>query len=372
MLKQKCTGLVLNLFALLLATTLSLSITTNAFAAGTGSKTITTKSTQTVQVKTASEADKAFAKALSSLQSPVTFKSTEGLNLIKTLDAYIEKTPDININGYECEYAGNTYTFTFLYYDSEFVLGALKKGSPDGLTDKGKYIYKEVSRIIPEIIGEDMTDYEKAKAVHDYLVLNTAYDEENFRKATIPPESYTAYGLFKNGVAVCQGYTEAFKLMMNYLGVETMAVSGTADGIDHIWNKIKLDGEYYNIDVTMDDPAPDREGQISYAYFNVTDKMLSNDHIWPTDAYPSAQATDYYYYNYEVKASSAATVDQLTDILTASLKDRQTELTVLLGFEGTSNGLSGAMKKAAKSLNLGLSYNCSVSGNVATFTVEYQ
>ncbi len=370
--QSRSIGIVQRLVALLLATTLSLSITTNTFAAATGTKATAAKSTQTVQVKTASEADKAFTKALTSLQNPATFKSAEGLNLIKTLDAYIEKTPDVNINGYECEYAGNLYTFTFLYYDSEFVLRALQKGSPDGLTDKRKYIYKEVSRILSEIIDQDMTDYEKAKAVHDYLVLNTAYDEENFRKGTIPPESYTAYGLFKNGVAVCQGYTEAFKLMMNYLGVKTMAVSGTANGIDHIWNKVELGGEYYNIDVTMDDPAPDRKGQISYAYFNVTDKMLLSDHIWPEDAYPSAEATDYYYYNYEIKASSAASVDELTDILTTSLKEGQTELTVLLGFEGTSDNLTGAMKKAAKSLNLGLSYNCSVSGNVATFTVEYQ
>lgn len=165
----------------------------------------------------------------------------------------------------------------------------------DGRT---KRMYEEANRIIAEIITPEMSDMEKELAIHDYIVLHTAYDYDNYLNDTIPNDSYSAYGVLFNGTAVCQGYAMATQLLLELAGIETQIVSGTANGGGHAWNKVKLDGEYYNLDVTWDDPVPDTAGEISYSYFNITDKELSEDHKWETAGWPAATATRYDYYEY--------------------------------------------------------------------------
>jgi transglutaminase/protease-like cytokinesis protein 3 len=62
--------------------------------------------------------------------------------------------------------------------------------------------------------------------------------------------------------------------------IENHFVRGTADGVSHGWNKVKIDGEYYNIDVTYDDPVTKYDVGARYQYFLVTDDELRKDHSW--------------------------------------------------------------------------------------------
>lgn len=71
----------------------------------------------------------------------------------------------------------------------------------------------KAKEIIEQIIKPGMSDIDKAKAIHDYIIRNTKYDYENWLNNTIPPVSYTAYGVLIKGMGVCQGYTEAFNLL---------------------------------------------------------------------------------------------------------------------------------------------------------------
>lgn len=96
---------------------------------------------------------------------------------------------------------------------------------------------------------------DKVAAVHDWLVRNVAYDESD-RLA-----SHTAYGLFANGTAVCEGYSQAFKLAMDELGVPCTIVR--SEDMAHQWNMVCLDGTWYHVDVTWDDPTPDAGWQDS-------------------------------------------------------------------------------------------------------------
>ncbi|HEY5587048.1 MAG TPA: stalk domain-containing protein [Ruminiclostridium sp.] len=156
-------------------------------------------------------------------------------------------------------------------------------------------VVNKMKDIISKVIKEDMTDYEKELAIHDYLVLNYKYDYDNYLKDTIPSQSYTSYGLLINGTGVCQAYAETTKLLLNAVGIECEMVTGTANGGDHAWNIVELDNEYYMLDVTWDDPVPDEQGKVRHNYFNVTTDQLSQDHIWDRSNWPIANGTKYHY-----------------------------------------------------------------------------
>ena len=138
----------------------------------------------------------------------------------------------------------------------------------------------KVKKVVASINKSGLSDVDKVKAVHDYLVLNTAYDYANQQKKTIPADSYTAHGALLGGIAVCDGYTKAAQLLLNKLGVENHYVVGnTADGL-HSWNQVKLNGNYYFVDVTWNDPVPNKAGTIAYEYFLITSNQLRKDHSW--------------------------------------------------------------------------------------------
>lgn len=151
---------------------------------------------------------------------------------------------------------------------------------------------QKVDSILKKIIKPNYSDYDKVKAVHDYIVLNTAYDYENFKKDTVPEESYMAYGSLVKGVAVCDGYVRAASLLLDRLGIENIYVTGyvAGDGL-HSWNMVKLDGKYYHMDTTWDDPVPNKPGYVGYNYFLVSSKQLAKDHTWDQSKYPVANST---------------------------------------------------------------------------------
>ncbi|WP_010303296.1 transglutaminase domain-containing protein [Kurthia senegalensis] len=115
------------------------------------------------------------------------------------------------------------------------------------------------------------TDVDRIKAVNDYIVLNTRY-------GGLTTDRYSMYGVALNKQAVCQGYASTAYYMLKKLGFQTYYVTGNANGLRHAWNKVKVDGSWYNLDVTWNDPVPNIANQVSYKYFLLSDKMLNRDH----------------------------------------------------------------------------------------------
>jgi hypothetical protein len=135
-------------------------------------------------------------------------------------------------------------------------------------------------------------DYERVKFLHDYIISKVTYDEEAYREGDAADEKtqalpYTAYGALLEGKALCGGYAKLFELVMHRLGYDCEYVTGTAGGGPHAWNLIRLDGDYYYIDLTWDD---NDEGFASYTYFCVNDEVLRRTHTIDSE-YPSAKAT---------------------------------------------------------------------------------
>ena len=192
-----------------------------------------------------------------------------------------------------------TYYKTVFYLnnsDNYYVLAALT-GDYSFTEDqrKAKQLAAQVEEIQNAIMEEGMTEDKKVKAVHDYLIDHTSYMEQE-EESGEGSDEYTAYGVLMNHEGVCSGYTQAFQLFMKLNGIENKIVLGEADGVSHSWNLIFLDGDWYHVDTTWDDPVPDEENRHVYAYYNVTDEDMEASHSWKKEDYPKAEGTKYNYY----------------------------------------------------------------------------
>ena len=162
---------------------------------------------------------------------------------------------------------------------------------------------KEIEQIrdefIRENITEDMSEYEKILKVHDYIILNSRYDERLIKDGLIPPESNSSYGILALGVGVCDGYSKAMKYLLDGLDIKSTIVVGRAGGENHAWNLVYISGDYYHIDATWNDPITNNgANNLRYNYFNLTDDEISKSHSWEKDKYPSANNNKYNYFNY--------------------------------------------------------------------------
>ncbi|MBR5227760.1 MAG: hypothetical protein IKV94_03890 [Clostridia bacterium] len=152
----------------------------------------------------------------------------------------------------------------------------------------------KVNEVISEVIKDGMSDFEKEVAVHDYLVSHVAYyncDND------IPFEKHTVYGALIEREAVCDGISKAFQLILKKLNIRTITVTGVADGMSHAWNKVKLENNWYNVDVTSD--STDDGKYVNHIYFNLTDEKISKTHtVDNLFIKPIANSEKYNYYEY--------------------------------------------------------------------------
>ena len=133
---------------------------------------------------------------------------------------------------------------------------------------------EEVSNLLKSLDLSNKTDYQKVKAIYDYISSNVTYDHDNLNDESYSLK-YTAYAALINKTAVCQGYASLFYRLALDAGVDTRVISGEAGG-PHAWNIVKLNGKYYNLDSTWD------AGRSTYAYFlkNTND---FDDHVRDND-----------------------------------------------------------------------------------------
>jgi hypothetical protein len=183
-------------------------------------------------------------------------------------------------------------------YDHAAILAAYRGGDETALAAKDREILEKCREIIDSLIREDMSDYEKELAIHDWLVENTRYDEITlFLIHLHDPNNETPYGPLLRGKATCLGYTTAFQLLMDMLELPCITVNGFTRKVEeHAWNMVELDGDWYCVDVTWDDPAglSGLDLKLNHKYFNVTSDFLrETDHQWDENGVPEATAVEY-------------------------------------------------------------------------------
>lgn len=134
---------------------------------------------------------------------------------------------------------------------------------------------------LPEILGNipvSATDFEVELQIHDWLVKNCRYD-------TSAPNCYDAYGAIVDGRAVCQGYAYAMQYLLYRAGIQCLFVSGSSQNQPHGWNIVLINGNYYQLDITWDDPLS-QTPVLSHQYFNLTDTEIGFDHTTDSTNYP--------------------------------------------------------------------------------------
>lgn len=160
-------------------------------------------------------------------------------------------------------------------------------------------INKQVDKIMNEVIDSSMSDYNKIKAIHDYIINNTKYDVERNINKDSPYLSYKAYGPLIEGYATCNGYTDAMAIFLDKLGIKNFKIAtelSQIDEIGHVWNAVYINGKWLHLDLTWDDPVSDNGiDYLQHKYFLITDEELVNtdsgtvvikDHIYNRSIYP--------------------------------------------------------------------------------------
>lgn len=189
------------------------------------------------------------------------------------------------------------------------------EGSVDAIGEDSFALYERAQEILSEIITDDMSEYEIVKAIHDYLVNHTKYVGNAVRKGQ-------PFGPIVDGQAVCEGYAHAFQVLCEMCDIDCLYISGIARGA-HGWNKVKVDGVWYNVDVTWDDPIG---GSLRYDYFLVSDSALARDHSWDRTWVPAC-GTDYpREHTNSQETTTTTTSDTVAD--TGTKRDPSVETTV--------------------------------------------
>ncbi len=231
-------------------------------------------------------------------------------------------------------------------YDDTAVVSAFKLGDDSGLSEFDREIYREALNWIGEFFSDDMSTDEIVLAAHDYITTHCAYDDNELALFSERSEnSENPYGALINNKAICMGYTTTFQLFMDMLGVESIIIRGESDGEEHAWNMVHIGEKWYHVDCTWDDYLPDYEGRpAAHAFYMLTDAAVQIDHVWDSEATPTADSEDMNYYmsngliaeNTEqmMEIIEAAAKKGLTEAEFALPKDYDTESMYFLKFEG--------------------------------------
>ena len=162
---------------------------------------------------------------------------------------------------------------------------------------------EQEKRRILNCVEEGMSDVEKALVVHDYMALNYEYDTTY--------SIYSAEGMFENKTGVCQAYALAFKEIMEELDIPCQIV--TSHAMNHAWNLVMIDGEWYHVDITWDDPIPDMLGRARHIFFLLSDDAISDagyymrpHHSWTAKNVADSDRYDGYFW-YDVESAIITT-----------------------------------------------------------------
>lgn len=124
--------------------------------------------------------------------------------------------------------------------------------------DDIRMIKEAVKTIEDKIFDPKLSKRDQIKKVHDYIIENSKYDSNRTDNGVINYKSDIAYGPLIEGYGICGGYSDAMELFLEDLDVKSFKVSSNT----HVWNAVYLDGTWYNLDLTWDDPVTNTGDQI--------------------------------------------------------------------------------------------------------------
>lgn len=154
--------------------------------------------------------------------------------------------------------------------------------------DEINEINNKVDKILNDNVNNNMPPKEKIKVIHDYIIDHTEYDKLKYEnKNDDTYKSNTAYGVLIEGYGTCNGYADAMEIFLDKMNIINYKISNE----EHIWNLVYLDGKWYHLDLTWDDPISDININRD-TYFLISTKTLEkiNDgtHTFDKNIYSEA------------------------------------------------------------------------------------
>lgn len=247
-----------------------------------------------------------------------------------------------------------------------------------------------VQSILQQLDIENKSVHDQIKLIHDFIVRHIQYDESLTK--------YTAYEALFEQQAVCQGYALLGYMMYSEAGIPVRIAEGTVQSGEHAWVMLQVEGQWFHLDLTWDDPIGQSEDHVSYKYYLVSDAKLREDHSW-VRTYPTAALSYEDLLQQQLKQAAdedsrsqimairasldlhwndeeytVASKEQLHSVIRGATKQREPELKFRY-VDGSY--LLDDLKNAFKAVNIALSYQVSYSqwsadGDVlVTIQIEY-
>jgi len=181
-----------------------------------------------------------------------------------------------------------------------------------------EYSYKEMltkrDMILAQIITDNMSEFDKLRAVHGWLAKNVSYNTDawswwrfdiygngwnpNWTPVRYEHEHQMAWSALVLQTTVCAGYADAFLYLLEPLGIEIQFIYGTVtvlNGINsmhHAWNIVQLDGLWYHIDVSWSRFYSGEQPIVIYDWFLLSDHTMQSrgryTRYWDANAFPAA------------------------------------------------------------------------------------
>lgn len=215
------------------------------------------------------------------------FQSAWDALMLDRVDTFFIDVTKINLKMRKTTYGKKvTYALSIAPADSNGYLA-------NGLESKERVhnILNEIKETRDNIVKSlNGIDYNKIMNAHDWIINNLQY-EQNITNNNV----YNLYGALIEKSAVCEGYAEALKYILDEVDIPCVLVSGTATNSEgkterHEWNYVQLYGKWYAIDSTWDDPVVKGTGYVSdsikHRYFLVGSNEMNKNH------FPNGQMTE--------------------------------------------------------------------------------
>lgn len=229
------------------------------------------------------------------------------------LQCILEHEEKVTVSTNDSEVLGRAYACMLMDYGGLFWISGYQYNTYTsfdtvvGLEFQPNYIYtadetRELQAEVDAVVEEWMAgislnddDYEKVKYVFETLIDRVDYCLDS-------RDNQNILSVFLYGETVCQGYADAAQYLLQNLGISCAVVTGNAEGGNHAWNMVKLDGDYYYMDVTWGNSRyrsgeEEEKKHVNYAYLSTTLEDISKSHRAdvPVDLPQSLSREDTYF-----------------------------------------------------------------------------
>ena len=258
-------------------------------------------------------------KEVYDLPEEIRVPAIDGTQLDHVFSALLYDNPDLFFVGRKCTLISRPIgTYCAIRYIIEPSEYEAQKQALEAARDK-----------VLATLSDPSDPWQTELEIHDYVVSHCSYEIED---GDLTYSS--AYGALINGVAACEGYSKAAKLLLDAAGIENGLVSGQAKNSEngvgaHMWNAVNVNGDFYHLDCTWDDPVGQDGKEIRlYAYFNLSDEAIGATHSDFSHDFGCTQMKENYYVKTGTYFESYGREDeaQLAKLIAAALKRGDTRI----------------------------------------------